>query len=442
MKRLFALVILSIALASAPAQNLDDEYVQIFNLIQEADGLSGVQPSQALAKYLEAQKGLQQLQNGSPDWNPKVVAFRLSYVASKITAISPQASVAGATTEPATNAPPGVSAPPATPAAPSDWEAQLNALKEQARQLQTDKGLLEAKLKEALSLQPAESDPRELARAEEKIKALQKENDLLKVTFEEAKSKASVPGVDTKALETVQQSLAESTRQLTQQKELNSNLTLEKEALESRIKQLNSTTAASSVLPAPDTEEPSQVKQLERESDALQKQLEAANKQIYGRKGAVPTPVVAVPTPPTPPTPTAPIAPAAQMTAKSYAVVNGDSFYKIAKVNGISMRALADANPGVDSARLKIGQILQVPASEAAPTAASAPSTALASTTSRPEVLYVVKSGDTLSSIAKAKGTTVKSLKAANGLSGDRILAGTELKIPEAKPAVAYAPQG
>ena len=430
MKRLFALVILSIALASVPAQNLDDEYVQIFNLIQEADGLSGVQPSQALAKYLEAQKGLQQLQNGSPDWYPKVVAFRLSYVASKITAISPQASVAGATTE------------PATPAAPSDWEAQLNALKEQARQLQTDKGLLEAKLKEALSLQPAESDPRELARAEEKIKALQKENDLLKVTFEEAKSKASVPGVDTKALETVQQSLAESTRQLTQQKELNSNLTLEKEALESRIKQLNSTTAASSVLPAPDTEEPSQVKQLERERDALQKQLEAANKQIYGRKGAVPTPVVAVPTPPTPPTPTAPIAPAAQMTAKSYAVVNGDSFYKIAKVNGISMRALADANPGVDSARLKIGQILQVPASEAAPTAASAPSTALASTTSRPEVLYIVKSGDTLSSIAKAKGTTVKSLKAANGLSGDRILAGTELKIPEAKPAVAYAPQG
>jgi LysM repeat protein len=157
---------------------------------------------------------------------------------------------------------------------------------------------------------------------------------------------------------------------------------------------------------------------------------------------AVPTPVAAVPPPPTQPPPPAPIAPAAQMTTKSYAVVNGDSFYKIAKVNSISVRALADANPGVDSARLTISQILQVPVSEAAPTAASAPSTALASTTSRPEALYVVKSGDTLSSIAKAKGTTVKSLKAANGLSGDRIVAGTKLKIPEAKTAVASAPQG
>jgi LysM repeat protein len=442
MKRLFPFLILSITLARVPAQNLDDEYVQIFNLIQEADGMSGVHPSQALAKYLEAQKGLQQLQNASPDWNPSVVAFRLSYVASKIDAISPQASVAGVTTAPAANAPPGVSALPALRVPPSDWETQLNALKEQTRQLRTDKGLLEAKLKEALSLQPAESDPRELARAEEKIKALQKENDLLKVTFEAAKSKASAAGADTKALETAQQSLAESTRQVTEQKELNSKLTLEKEALESRIKQLNSTTAASSELPAPSAEEPSQVKQLERERDALQTQLEAANKQIYARKEAVPPPVVAVPPPPTQPPSPAPIASAAQITAKSYAVVNGDSFYKIAKVNGISVRALADANPGVDSARLKIGQILQVPASEASPTATSAPSTGLASTISRPEVLYVVKSGDTLSSIAKAQGTTVKSLKAANGLSGDRILAGAELKIPDAKPAVAYAPQG
>lgn len=287
MKRLFTLVVLAV-LATAVAQNLDDEYVQIFNLIQEADGLSSAHPSQALAKYLEAEKGLQQLHNGSPDWNPKVVAFRLSYVASKIAALSPQAAVSPIPTEGTTNAAaPGaaVPLPGAATTAPADWEAQLNAAKEQARQLQADKNVLEAKLKEALAMRPAESDPRELAKAEDQLKALQKENDLLKVAVEAAKTKAAAPGVDAKALETAQQALADSTRQLSQEKELNSKLVLEKEALESRVKQLSATTVASSVLPETPAQEASRVKQLERERDSLQKQLEAANKQLYGRKG-------------------------------------------------------------------------------------------------------------------------------------------------------------
>jgi len=46
--------------------------------------------------------------------------------------------------------------------------------------------------------------------------------------------------------------------------------------------------------------------------------------------------------------------------------------------------------------------------------------------------VYVVKSGDTLSRIAKAHGTTVKAIEAANALNSDRIQVGAELKIPEA----------
>jgi len=53
-------------------------------------------------------------------------------------------------------------------------------------------------------------------------------------------------------------------------------------------------------------------------------------------------------------------------------------------------------------------------------------------TASQPETLYVIKSGDTLSRIAKVHGTTVKALKAANGLESDRIVVGARLKIPEA----------
>jgi hypothetical protein len=46
--------------------------------------------------------------------------------------------------------------------------------------------------------------------------------------------------------------------------------------------------------------------------------------------------------------------------------------------------------------------------------------------------IYVVKSGDTLSRIARAHGTTVKAIETANGLNGDRIVVGAKLKIPEA----------
>jgi len=52
--------------------------------------------------------------------------------------------------------------------------------------------------------------------------------------------------------------------------------------------------------------------------------------------------------------------------------------------------------------------------------------------TSHSATLYVIKPGDTLTRIAKAHGTTVKALKAANSLGNDRIVVGARLKIPEA----------
>jgi len=51
---------------------------------------------------------------------------------------------------------------------------------------------------------------------------------------------------------------------------------------------------------------------------------------------------------------------------------------------------------------------------------------------SHPINLYVVKSGDTLTRIARTYGTTVKAIEAANDLNGDRIVVGLKLKIPEA----------
>jgi len=333
----------------AQAQSLDDQYVQIFNLVEEADSLSNAQPAQAIAKYMEAQTNLQRLQKGSPDWNPSVVKYRLGYIAGQIAALTAKTSPP----QPGTNTAETAASP--SPA-PADWENQLKRLNEQIRQLQADKSLLEAKLKEALAAQPAEVDPGELARAEDKIKSLQKENDLLKVTIESTKANPPSPA-NTKALEQAQQALTEAQRQLTEQKDLVAKLTadrdtlekrlktsasdpnmatlaaenellrkrvaalssnagsetkseqasgpsteaqaqiaalqsdkrlleLEKQALENRVRQLSATASPGGAPATVVANDAARAKELERQRDDLQKQLALANTALSGRKGA------------------------------------------------------------------------------------------------------------------------------------------------------------
>lgn len=92
MKRFSIIAALLLALCGARAQGPDDQYIRIYTLIQEADKLvSDLQPSDALPKYLEAQTALQRLQKGYPNWNPPVIAFRLSYLTTKIAALAPAA---------------------------------------------------------------------------------------------------------------------------------------------------------------------------------------------------------------------------------------------------------------------------------------------------------------------------------------------------------------
>ena len=110
MKRLFLLVSLGSLLAMLPARadEIEDQYLRIYTLIQEADSLSvGGQPSQALAKYTEAQTALRGFQKGYPGWNARVVNFRLNYLAGKIADVSPKVPAAAARPAPAA-APAGV----------------------------------------------------------------------------------------------------------------------------------------------------------------------------------------------------------------------------------------------------------------------------------------------------------------------------------------------
>ena len=75
------------------------------------------------------------------------------------------------------------------------------------------------------------------------------------------------------------------------------------------------------------------------------------------------------------------------------------------------------------------------PQSEAAAPSPTAPLDAKVNTVpaaSQAGTVYVVKSGDTLTRIARTYGTTIQAIETANGLTGDRIVVGAKLKIPTA----------
>src|SRR4051794_8640192 len=169
-------------LLAARGEGPDDRYVQIYNLIQEADALSDAgQGREAGLKYGEAQKMLKAFQAEYPSWNGNVVGFRLNYLAAKIEPLAQKLPTA-------TNAPPPVvveAERSATPSRTNKTEippAQINELQNEIKRLTEDNQRLENKLKEALSVQPAAIDPRELTKAQDQIRLLQKEKELYKVS--------------------------------------------------------------------------------------------------------------------------------------------------------------------------------------------------------------------------------------------------------------------
>lgn len=149
--------------------------------------------------------------------------------------------------------------------------------------------------------------------------------------------------------------------------------------------------------------------------------------------------VVSNPTPAfVPPVAPAPVAPEA--TGKEYKVVKGDILAKIAKANGVTLKALEAANPGVEPTKLKVGQKITIPAGgSAAPTATgTSASPETTGGTGATAETYTVKSKDTFSKIAKANGVSLKALEAANpNVDPNHIKVGQKLKLPAKTEAAA-----
>jgi tetratricopeptide (TPR) repeat protein len=254
MKRSVVFVGLALALLLPQAraqQNPDDQYVVIYSLMQQAEMLenSGNLP-QALADYVEAQNELGKFEKVFPDWNPKIVNFRLSYLAEKIGETTDKLPAAPKNETPPSVAPAPVPSDKATPttAPPTELELQLSALHEQVKQLRVDNETLQSKLKEALAAQPASVDPREVAQMREQLRFLMKENDLLKVSLAQGHGGTMAVGVDVKSLEPLRQALAEANQKLADQTMRADKLALENQTLQTRIQSLLTSASATEAL--------------------------------------------------------------------------------------------------------------------------------------------------------------------------------------------------
>jgi Flp pilus assembly protein TadD len=261
MKRLLIVALTALLSLSARvrAEGPDDKYIEIYKMIQDGDQLAATgQGDLARQRYSEAEVQLKKLQASYPNWNQKLVEFRLRTLASKLALATPAT--------PGTNAPPTEVAPaptttptqppphprpttpapttrlaaPVTPTVPTkpqaevdDRDNQIRSLQEQLTRIQNDKSVLEAKLREALAAQPAAIDPRELARAEERIRALEKEKEVLRVSVQVAESKAAK--VNEAGLADLKKSLADTKQKLAEQNDVIVALRQEKTVLQQQL---------------------------------------------------------------------------------------------------------------------------------------------------------------------------------------------------------------
>ena len=123
--------------------------------------------------------------------------------------------------------------------------------------------------------------------------------------------------------------------------------------------------------------------------------------------------------------------PVAGPSFETYTVKKGDNLWTIARRSNVSRSELYAAN-GLDAnSILRIGQQLQIPV-EGSTATVTAPSADIYQPTSfnQGSTEYTVKRGDSLSKIANQFGTSVRAIKAANGLSSDLIRVGDKLAIP------------
>jgi Tfp pilus assembly protein PilF len=230
MNRLWAIVFALILLVPCvrAQQDADERYVAIYNLIQQGDSLAdGGESQDALATYTDAKSKLTGFQRLFPKWDQGIISYRMGDLDKKIAALQSQLAPRKVQT-------------PSEPAAPvmsqAEMQAQAQASELQA-ELQTAKlenQTLQAKLKEALATQPAAVDATELAAAQQQLRDLMKQNELLKAG-QATKQTVVVTVEDTNAVSKLNLQLAESTRKYSAEHDRAQQLMQENAALQRNL---------------------------------------------------------------------------------------------------------------------------------------------------------------------------------------------------------------
>ena len=146
-------------------------------------------------------------------------------------------------------------------------------------------------------------------------------------------------------------------------------------------------------------------------------------------RDVVDTPIT-TPTPkPEQPEQSKPVTPS---STTNYIIKSGDTLTKISRAYKMTVSELKKLN-NLTTDRIYVGQTLKVKVAETKPTPVPTPKPEEkpASKPNQNSASYTVKSGDTLSHIAKDYGMTVSTLKELNNLKSDLIIVGQTLKVQE-----------
>lgn len=154
-------------------------------------------------------------------------------------------------------------------------------------------------------------------------------------------------------------------------------------------------------------------------------------------------------TPAAAPAPAPAPAAAAQGKDTRYVVVKGDSLWKIAHKNGLKIEELASYNSLKADARLRVGQVIYIPAAgtkgvkakpaktsgakaSAGKTKGKAPKKARATKSVPADGIHVVKSGENFTTIARQYGLKLSDIIQANpGVESNRLKIGQKIRLNE-----------
>ena len=255
---IFFAILLTLLPAVMVAQEVpEDRYIAIYDLIQQADGLTesggAGNAADAQAKYSQAQTSLKKFQDDFPAWNVKIVNFRLNYLATKLN----KPATAATETPPVANK---------ATALVADPDNQVKALQDQLRRSEADKAVLENKVKEIASANTAQA----LAQTRAQLQSLQDENKSLKTSLKSQPAK-SVPTVDAATMERISQNLTEARQRLEAQNKSIAALNQEKELLQKRLDATASKPADTEISALQ-----AQIQKVEADKAALQDKLQAA----------------------------------------------------------------------------------------------------------------------------------------------------------------------